>query len=137
MGFFEKLKNGLFKTKSSAFSGIVSIFKRGVSEDTLDELEEMLICADVGIESTEIIMEKLRDKIKQEKIKESEEATAALKSILLEMIGDKEDMKLDSKPSVVLVIGVNGVGKTTSIAKLLYSTRTEGVSCRKEDRFAL
>ncbi len=128
MGFFEKLKNGLFKTKSSAFSGIISIFKRGVSEDTLEELEEMLICADVGIESTEMIMEKLREKIKEDKIKESEEATAALKSILLEMIGEKEEMKLDTKPSVVLVIGVNGVGKTTSIAKLAHLYKSEGKS---------
>ena len=128
MGFFEKLKNGLFKTKSSAFSGIISIFKHGVSEDTLEELEEMLICADVGFESTEIIMERLREKIKEEKIKESEEATAALKSILLDMIGEKEEMKLDTKPSVILVIGVNGVGKTTSIAKLAHLYKSEGKS---------
>ena len=128
MGFFEKLKTGLFKTKSSAFSGIISIFKRGVSEDTLEELEEMLICADVGFESTEIIMEKLREKIKEEKIKESEDATAALKAILLEMIGEKEEMKLDTKPSVILVIGVNGVGKTTSIAKLAHLYKSQGKS---------
>ncbi|MBQ8742589.1 MAG: signal recognition particle-docking protein FtsY [Clostridia bacterium] len=128
MGFFEKLKSGLFKTKNSAFSGIISIFKRGVDEDTLDELEEMLICADVGIESTEIIMEKLRERIKQEKIKDSDTATEALKSILCEMIGEKEDMKLTSKPSVVLVIGVNGVGKTTSIAKLANLYKAEGKS---------
>ena len=128
MGFFEKLKNGLFKTKKSAFSGIISIFKHGVSEDTLDELEEMLICADVGLDSTEIIMEKLREKIKEEKIKEADAATAALKQILIEMIGEREDLHLDTKPSVILVIGVNGVGKTTSIAKLAHYYKEQGKS---------
>ena len=118
MGFFEKLKKGLFKSKNSFFSNISSIFRRGIDEDTLEELEEILICADVGYESTEAIIEKLREKAKQEHIKDEEGAMNALKSILLEMIGEETPLNLGTSPSVILVIGVNGVGKTTSIAKI-------------------
>ena len=118
MGFFEKLKKGLFKSKNSFFSNISSIFRRGIDEDTLEELEEILICADVGYQSTEEIIEKLREKAKQEHIKDEEGAMNALKDILLEMIGEETPLKLSTSPSVILVIGVNGVGKTTSIAKI-------------------
>ncbi len=118
IGFFEKLKQGLSKSKNSFFSGITSIFRRGVDEDTLEELEEILISADVGYGSTEAIIEKLREKAKEEKIKDGESALEALKSILLEMIGEDIPLKIDPAPAVILVIGVNGVGKTTSIAKI-------------------
>lgn len=126
MGFFEKLKNGLFKSRNSFFGKIKSLFTRGIDEDTLEELEEMLICADVGYESTEEILDKLREYTKENKIKDPEEATAALKSILLEMLGETEPLKLETTPSVILVIGVNGVGKTTSIAKIANVLKQRG-----------
>ncbi len=126
MGFFEKLKAGLFKTKTTVFGGIANIFKRGITEDVYDELEELLICADVGYESTEDILDQLRAKIKEEKIKDPEAATAALKTILVDMIGEQVPMDLSTTPSVILVIGVNGVGKTTSIGKIAAQYKAEG-----------
>lgn len=126
MGFFEKLKNGLFKSRNSFFGKIKSLFTRGIDEDTLEELEEMLICADVGYEATEEILDKLRDYTKENKIKDPNEAIEALKSILLEMLGETAPLKLETTPSVILVIGVNGVGKTTSIAKIANVLKQEG-----------
>ena len=126
MGFFEKLKAGLLKTKNAVFGGIANIFSRGIDEDTYDELEELLICADVGYESTEVILAKLREKIKAEKIKEADEATRALKEILVEMIGEAKPVCLDTTPSVILVIGVNGVGKTTFIGKIAAQYKAQG-----------
>lgn len=126
MGFFEKLKNGLLKTRNAMFGGIGNIFKRGIDEDTFEELEELLICADVGYESTEMILDKLRERIKEEKIKEAEDATNALKEILVEMIGENTPIALDTTPSVILVIGVNGVGKTTSIGKIAAQYKKQG-----------
>lgn len=126
MGFFEKLKNGLFKSKNSFFGGIARLFRRGVDEDTLDELEEILISADVGFETTEMIIEKLRTLTKEEKIKDADKAVDALKDILIEMTGENIPLKLDTSPSVILVIGVNGVGKTTSIGKMANHLKSEG-----------
>ncbi|MGM9679994.1 MAG: signal recognition particle-docking protein FtsY [Eubacteriales bacterium] len=126
MGFFEKLKNGLFKSKTSFFGRIASLFKRGVDEDTLDELEEILISADVGISTTEEILDLLREKIKEDKIRDGETATAALKEILVDMIGKEEPVNLSTTPSVILVIGVNGVGKTTSIGKIANGLKQDG-----------
>jgi len=126
MGFFEKLKNGLFKSRNSFFGKIKSLFTRGIDEDTLEELEEMLICADVGYEVTEEILDQLRDYTKENKIKDPDEAIKALKSILLETLGETAPLKLDTTPSVILVIGVNGVGKTTSIAKIANVLKHEG-----------
>ena len=126
MGFFEKLKNGLFKSRNSFFGKIKALFTRGIDEDTLEELEEMLICADVGYDATEAILEKLRAYTKENKIKDPEGATKALKGILLEMLGETKPLKLDTKPSVILVIGVNGVGKTTSIAKIANVLKQDG-----------
>ncbi len=118
MGFFEKLKNGLFKSRDSFFGKIASIFKKGLDEDTFDELEEILISADVGISTTEEILTKLRIRVKNEKISGSESAVTVLKEILIEMLGEKKSIDLSTTPSVILVIGVNGVGKTTSIGKI-------------------
>lgn len=126
MGFFEKLKNGLFKSKHSFFGRIAALFSRGVDEDTMDELEEILISADVGISTTEEILERLREKIKEEKIRDGEAATEALKAILVEMIGKEEPVDLSTTPSVILVIGVNGVGKTTSIGKIAHVLKEQG-----------
>ena len=130
MGFFEKLKAGLRKTKDAVFKQVNDIFKHFVSvdEDMLEELEEALIAADVGFEATEEIIERLRDTIKERRIKEPSEAKDALMEILEEMIGKGEPLGLSSTPAVVLVIGVNGVGKTTSIAKIAKRLKDSGKS---------
>jgi len=120
MGFFEKLKAGLSKTKNAIFKQVDNLFKHfvKVDEELLEELEELLIMADVGVNSTEIIIERLRERIKDERITEPEDCRLALRDILVDMIGEGEPLKLETTPSVILVIGVNGVGKTTSIAKI-------------------
>ncbi|MBQ8288796.1 MAG: signal recognition particle-docking protein FtsY [Clostridia bacterium] len=126
MGFFERLKNGLLKTKNALFGGLSNLFRRGIDEDTLEELEELLICADVGYNATEEIIEKLRERTKVEKIKDAPSAIALLKEILVEMIGEKQPLNIEPSPAVILVIGVNGVGKTTSIAKISHLLKSEG-----------
>ncbi len=120
MGFFEKLKSGLAKTKDALFKKVDDLFKSfvKVDEDMLEELEELLIMSDVGATSSEEIIERLREKIRDERITDPEACKVALRDILVDMIGEGEPLRLDSKPSVILVIGVNGVGKTTSIAKI-------------------
>ncbi len=130
MGFFDRLKEGLRKTKESVFGEINDIFKHfvKVDEDMLEELEDILVASDVGINVTETIIEQLRDVIKTRRISEPEQAKQALMEILEEQIGENESLKLDTKPSVILVIGVNGVGKTTSIAKIAKSLKDEGKS---------
>ena len=128
MGFFEKLKNGLFKTKNAIIDKIDGLFKRfaKVDEDLFDELEELLISADIGVNTTEEILDELRDTVKENRIKDSEEVKNELYSILRRMIGEHEPLKLDTKPSVILVIGVNGVGKTTSIGKISAELKRQG-----------
>ena len=130
MGFFDKLKAGLAKTKNALFGRLDQLF-RGFSKvdvDMLEELEEVLITADVGVGPTEKIIDGLRGKIRAEKITEPEKVKTALEEILVSMIGEGEPLVLDTKPSVILVIGVNGVGKTTSIAKIANLLKSEGKS---------
>ncbi len=128
MGFFDRLKEGLSKTKDAIFKQVDNLFRSfvKVDEDMLEELEELLIMADVGVNSTELIIERLRERIKDDRITEPEECRVALQEILVGMIGDGEPLKLDSTPSVILVIGVNGVGKTTSIAKIANRLKSQG-----------
>ena len=128
MAFLDKLKAGLQKTKKALFAPIDQMLKAftKVDEDLLEELEEMLICADVGAGATDEIIEKLRHDIKEEKIKDADEVRAFLKDTLKEMIGEGQPLKLDTKPSVILVIGVNGAGKTTSIGKISNKLRADG-----------
>ena len=128
MAFLDKLKAGLQKTKNALFAPIDQMLKAftKVDEDLLEELEEMLICADVGAGATDEIIEKLRDDIKEEKIKDADEVRAFLKNTLKEMIGEGGPLVLDTKPSVILVIGVNGAGKTTSIGKISNKLRQDG-----------
>ncbi len=120
MSFLEKLKTGLKKTKESIFGQVDTLLKKfvRVDEELLEELEELLIMADTGVASAEEIIKRLRERIKSERINDGVKAKEALKSILVDMIGEGEPLRLDTKPSVILVIGVNGVGKTTSVAKL-------------------
>ena len=128
MGFFERLKQGLKKTKESILGQVNNIFKSfsKVDEDMLVELEEVLIASDVGVGVTSDIIEKLRQAIKEKHISEPEIARTELMSILEDVIGDNEGLNLSTKPSVIFVIGVNGVGKTTSIAKLAHKLKSEG-----------
>lgn len=128
MAFLDKLKAGLQKTKNILFAPIDQMLKAftKVDEELLEELEEMLICADVGAGATDEIIEKLRQDIKEEKIKDADEVRAFLKNTLKEMIGEGQPLKLDTKPSVILVIGVNGAGKTTSIGKISNKLRADG-----------
>ena len=128
MGFFDKLKSGLFKTKSAIVDKIDNIFKSfaKVDEDLFDELEELLISADVGVNCTETILERLRETVIDKKIKEPELVKEELFNILREMIGEHEPLNLSTKPSVILVIGVNGVGKTTSIGKIAHDLKEKG-----------
>jgi fused signal recognition particle receptor len=123
MSFFKKLAEGLKKTKKSLFGSLGSV-ARGfskVDDDLFDEFEEKLIMADVGVNTSLEIMDRLREKVKEDRIKEPMEAVEALKTIMAGMIDDEDSaLKTGTKPSVILVIGVNGVGKTTSIAKIAH-----------------
>ena len=124
MGFFDKLKQGLSKTASS----ISCVFTASeLDDDFYDELEESLILADLGVDTTTKAVERLRSAAKERHLKTAEEARACLREILADMLNvGSPALKLDTKPSVVLVIGVNGVGKTTTIGKIANQLRTEG-----------
>ena len=128
MGFFEKLKEGLKKTKEAVFKQVTSLFSRYtvIDDDLYEELEEILITSDVGVGTTEQILESLQEAVRRDKITEPEQARIALMQILAEMIGEGEPLNLSTTPSVVLVIGVNGVGKTTSIAKIANLLKKDG-----------
>jgi len=120
MGFFEKIKQGLRKTRESIGAMLSSIFSgRRVDEDLMDELEEVLILADLGIECTDKVMTELRQRIKEKKIEASEDVREELREILRGiLVGSGGALKLDTTPSIIMVIGVNGVGKTTTIGKI-------------------
>ena len=129
MGFFDKLKQGLSKTKESFNEKINNVFKnfRKVDEDLLEELEEALIMSDVGMETSMKIIENLRDKIKTDKIEDADLVKQALREQIEEILDSVDsDLKLETKPSVILFVGVNGVGKTTSIGKIANNLRKEG-----------
>ena len=128
MGFFEKLKEGLAKTKNAFVSQVDNLFKSfvKVDEELFDELEELLICADIGVGATEEILDKLRDRVKSERLTDGEQVKAALREIMADMIGEGEPLKFGTKPSVLLIIGVNGVGKTTSIGKIAAQLKADG-----------
>ena len=126
--FWQRVKDGLSKTKHALFGQIDDLLKSfvKVDEDLLEELEEILICADVGVNAAGEIIECLREEIRSGRLKEKEQVTDALRSILEGMIGEGEPLKLETSPSVILVIGVNGVGKTTSIGKISNQLRKQG-----------
>ncbi|MCD7860128.1 MAG: signal recognition particle-docking protein FtsY [Firmicutes bacterium] len=129
MGFFEKIKAGLTKTRDAMASTLGSVFSgfHRLDDDFYDELEESLILADLGVETAAKAVERLRQAVRAQGLKTPEEAKEALKEILTEMVsvGDSA-LKLDTKPSVVLVIGVNGVGKTTTIGKIAAQLGRQG-----------
>ena len=129
MGFFDKLKQGLGKTRDSLNDKINSVFSnfRKVDEDLLEELEEILIMSDIGVETATEIISKLRNRIKLEKITDEQGVKNALKEEMQKIL-DKvpNGLELKTKPAVILVVGVNGVGKTTSIGKIANNLRKQG-----------
>ena len=129
MGFFEKLKQGMSKTKTSFDEKISNVFKsfKKVDEDFLDELEEVLIMSDIGMDTSIKIMNNLRQRVKKEKIQDEEEIKQALREEIIQILSKVDrGLKLNTKPSVILVVGVNGVGKTTSIGKIANRLAKDG-----------
>ena len=129
MGFFEKLKSGLGKTKNSINEKINNVFStfRKVDEELLEELEEVLIMSDIGMDTSVKIIGELRDRIKKEKIEDEEAVKVALKEIMQDILDVEEPkLNLETKPSVILFIGVNGAGKTTSIGKVANNLVKQG-----------
>ena len=129
MGFFDKLKNGLGKTKQNINDKINNVFAnfRKVDEELLDELEEALIMSDIGIETSTKIISELRNRIKKENIQDEEAVKTVLREEMVKLL-DVGETKLDlsTSPAVILVVGVNGVGKTTSIGKIANNLRKSG-----------
>lgn len=128
MKFLDKLKAGLAKTKAAIVDKIEGVFKAFVKVDEalFDELEETLICADIGVPVVMDILDRLRDEVKTDRLKEPAEVKERLYAMLTSMIGEGEPLHLTTRPSVVLVIGVNGAGKTTSIGKLAHLLKHDG-----------
>ena len=129
MGFFDKIKAGLTKTRDALSNTLGSVFSgfSEIDDDFYDELEESLILADLGVETATKATERLRKVIKEQHLKSTEDAKKALKDILVDMLNVGEtELNLGSKPAVILVIGVNGVGKTTTIGKIATQLVSEG-----------
>lgn len=130
MGFFNKIKEGLAKTKEAFNGKIDNVLKtfRKVDEELLEELEEALISADVGVSTSVEIIDRLRDEAKSRHINDADELKEVLKEIITDMMcgGNDEEEQPHGEMQVILVIGVNGVGKTTSIGKLAYKLKAEG-----------
>ena len=129
MGFFDKLKQGLSKTKNSFDEKMNNVFSnfRKVDEELLEELEEALIMSDVGVETSTRIISNLREKIKKEKIQDEEGVKNALREEIQKVLDEVDNsLHLDTIPSVILVVGVNGVGKTTSIGKIANRLKQDG-----------
>ena len=128
MGFFDKIKQGLTKTREAFSATLANVFTASeIDDDFYDELEESLILADLGVETSVKATDLLRKKIKENHIKSAEEAKGILKEILVEMLNQGDTtLNISTKPSVILVIGVNGVGKTTTIGKIATRYVNEG-----------
>lgn len=129
MGFFDKIKEGLAKTKKNVTAQLNSMFASftGANEDFFEELEETLIMADIGVETATDTVDRLREVTKREGYLKGEDIKNALADILIEMMPEENnELRISTKPSVILVIGVNGVGKTTTIGKLALRLKGEG-----------
>ncbi len=128
MGFFDKIRNGLKKTKENigeTLDSVLAVFRQ-VDEELLEELEDALILADIGAQTASETIEELRSLAKRQNIETKEQLTEALCQILAGKMAPNDGLKLDTKPSVILVIGVNGVGKTTTIGKLGQKLTAQG-----------
>ncbi len=128
MGLFSKIKEGLKKTRDSVLSGVNGIINSftKIDEELFEELEETLVMSDIGVQTSSEICDKLRKHIKETGITDPSEIMGLMKEIITEMLGKDEGLRLETKPSVILVIGVNGVGKTTTIGKLSLRLKNEG-----------
>jgi len=127
-GFFDKLKDGLTKTRNSITEKVSEVLNLAITidDELYDELEEILITSDIGVETSVYVIEKLRKKIKESKIKDPAEIWPCLKEVIIDILGyDENEAKTFELPKVILVIGVNGVGKTTSIGKIAASLKAE------------
>lgn len=127
-GFFEKLKSGLSKTKAGLTDKISDMLNLYVTidEDLYEELEEILVTSDIGVSTTVEIIDRLKQKVKENKVKDPKEVNSWLKQVLIEMLGNEGGLQLSGdKPNVILVIGVNGVGKTTSIGKIAWKLKND------------
>lgn len=128
MGFFGKIKEGLKKTRDSianGVNGIINSFTK-IDEELFEQLEETLVMSDIGVETSVEICERLRKRIKETGITDPPEIKNLMKEIIVDMLGEDEGLRLETKPSVILVIGVNGVGKTTTIGKLSLQLKNSG-----------
>ena len=130
MGFFSKIKAGLQKTKQSISNSVTSLINSftKIDEELFEELEELLVMSDIGVKTSVEICDILRSKIKEKGITDPAEIKNLMHEIIVDMLGEDEGLQLNTKPSVILVIGVNGVGKTTSIGKI-----TNYFKCLKKD----
>ncbi|MDO5396575.1 MAG: signal recognition particle-docking protein FtsY [bacterium] len=140
MGFFDKLKQGLKKTSQAITGQVNSVFKTfvKVDEELFDSLEEALIMADLGYETSTYIIEELRDRVKTKHINDGNDVKTELQNVIADILTERDtSMHLETTPSVILVIGVNGVGKTTSIGKLAmhYKSRGKKVLLAAADTF--
>ena len=128
MGLFSKIKQGLQKTRNSIANGVTSIINSftKIDEDLFEELEEMLVMSDIGVITATEICDILRKKIKEQGVTDPNVIKGLMKEIIAEMLGEDEGLKLETTPSVILVIGVNGVGKTTTIGKLSAILKAQG-----------
>ena len=128
MGFFSKIKSGLQKTRSSISNSVNSIINSftKIDEELFEELEEILVMSDIGVATSTEICHKMRAKIKETGETDPNNIKSMMKEIIVEMLGDDEGLNLNTKPSVILVIGVNGVGKTTSIGKISAQLKNDG-----------
>lgn len=130
MGLFKKIKEGLKKTRDSVVSQIDSMLKSftKIDEELFEELTELLVMGDVGIQTAEQITDELRVRVKKEGIKDPKEITLLIQEVVADMLRGDEELKITTKPSIILVIGVNGVGKTTTIGKLANNLKKQGKS---------
>ena len=128
MGFFDKLKSGLQKTRDSMMGKVTQVINSftKIDDDFFEELEETLIMSDIGATTSERVCDELRKTVKQKGLTDPQQIKGELKEILIKMLGEDTPLKLDTKPSVILVIGVNGAGKTTTIGKMCAKFKAEG-----------
>ncbi len=128
MGFFSKIKEGLKKTRNAVVNQIDTMLKsfKKIDEELFEELEELLVMGDVGVPTAQKICDELRDRVKTDNIKDPEEITKLLKEITADLLRGQQELNVSTNPSIILVIGVNGVGKTTTIGKLANDLRLKG-----------